>query len=127
MYGGSFTRVPLNIVNADPGSNWDSTNHWYVCPRAGLYMISGTLRVGPGGDSSSERGYQYGVGVYTAEADGSWFLWHAVGAAPSIRSTYPYTRLSYQNAGDRLRMFCYSDQGVVVYRAGMQIIYVGND
>ena len=126
-YGGPFTRVPLNIVNADPGNNWDNTNHWYLCPRAGLYMINGTLRVGPGGDASAERGYQYGLGVYTSEADGPWFLWHAVGSAPAIRSTYPYARLSYQNAGDCLRMFTYSDQGVVVFRAGLQIVYVGND
>lgn len=35
-FSASFTRIPLNSVNADTGSNWDNTNHWYTCPRMHL-------------------------------------------------------------------------------------------
>lgn len=125
-FGASFARIPLNGVNADSGSNWDNTNHWYTCPRDGVYQITGSLRVGPAGVSSSEAGDQYGIGVYTTEADGPWFLWHSVGMAPSVRSTFAYSRLSYQHAGETLRMFTFSDQGVVVYRAGLQIVLVSD-
>lgn len=112
----------MRSVNSDPGGNWNATESWYTCPRRGIYQITASLRV----KDQSSAGTQYGIGVYTSEADGPWFLWCGVGPTPATRSTYPYSRLSLQNAGDRLRMFSYSDQGVYVSTAGLQICLVAD-
>ena len=129
-YSSNFTRLPLSIVNQDTGGNWSAANYWYTCPRAGVYQIAASMRVGPSGTTSSYASAQFGIGVYTSEADGAWFLWHFTppSGASASRVTYPYARLSYQNAGDQLRMFTYSDYsgGVVVYRAGLQICLVSD-
>ncbi len=117
-FGSTFTRVMMNAVTADPGSNWDSANSWYTCPRSGIYQITGTLRV----LDSSPPGTQYGVGVYLSEEDGPWFLWHAVGGA--TRSTYPYNRMGYQTAGDRLRMFGFGNDDAKAFVVGLQIMLV---
>ena len=107
-------------MRSDPGGNWSTDNSWYTCPRRGIYLVNATLRLKDG----TAAGTQYGVGVYTAEADGPFFLWHAVGATPSTRSTYPYSRLTLQNAGDRLRVFSYSDQGATLDSCGFQVCLV---
>ena len=119
---GGFPRITMQTVNSDPGGNWNATECWYTCPRKGIYQISASLRV----KDSSTAGTQYGIGVYTAETDGPWFLWCSVGPTPATRSTYPYSRLSLQNAGDRLRMFSYSDQGVYLSSADLQICLVAD-
>lgn len=116
----SFTRVQLSRVNSDAGGNWSAADNWYTCPRKGLYLIDATVRVRDG----TAAGTQYGVGVYTTEADGPWFLWHFTGPSPSTRSTYPYSRLALQNAGDRLRLYSYSDQGVTLDNCGLQICLI---
>jgi hypothetical protein len=46
--------------------------------------------------------------------------------APSLHATFAYSRLTFQHAGDTLRMFTFSDQGVVVFRAGLQIVLVSD-
>jgi|GEM_PF-1070399 len=117
--GSTFTRIALTRINEDGGGNWDAVNSWYTCPRTGVYQITGSLRV----DDGIRAGTQYGVAVHTAEQDGPWFLWHAVGA---LRSTYPYSRLSLQNAGDRLRMFSFADETVKVVSAGLQICLISD-
>lgn len=119
---GGFPRITMQSVNSDPGGNWNATESWYTCPRRGIYQITASLRV----KDQSSAGTQYGIGVYTAEVDGPWFLWCGVGPTPATRSTYPYSRLSLQSAGDRLRMFSYSDQGVYVSAAGLQICLVAD-
>ena len=55
-------------------------------------------------------------------------MWTAVGPAPATRSTFAYSRLSFQNAGDRLRMFAFSDAsgGVTILAAGLQIVLVSD-
>ena len=116
----SFTRIQLKRVIADPGGNWSTENSWYTCPRRGIYLVNATLRLNDG----TAAGTQYGVGVYTSEADGPFFLWHSVGPSPSTRSTYPYSRLTLQNAGDRLRVFSYSDQGATLNSCGLQVCLV---
>ena len=52
-YGSTFSRLPIAAVNQDAGANWDAANYWYTCPRAGVYQITGSLRVGPYGATSS--------------------------------------------------------------------------
>lgn len=119
--GGAFTRITFDAVKRDPGSAWDAVNNWYTCPVTGVYLITGVLRVADG----AAAGSQYTVGVHTAEADGAgWNQWTKVGPAPATRTSHPYSRISYQNAGDRLRMFSFSDTagGVNIQSAGLQII-----
>jgi len=116
----SFQRVVLQNVRSDAGNNWDGTNSWYVCPKTGIYQISASLRI----DNFLKSVVQYGLGVYTNEEDGPWFLWHFSGSGSGVRSTYPYSRMSYQNAGDKLRMFCFTDPSTPIIAAGLQILLV---
>lgn len=106
---GSFETVAMNTIVNDPGSNWDAAQNHYVVPSTGLYQITGTLRASDG----ETAGKQFGLGVHTSNADGSWFLWHAIQTTinPDRRTTYPYIRTDVFAAGQRLRMFSYSDQG----------------
>ena len=122
--GTGFTTIVMGTVNQDTGNNWSSANNWYTCPRSGIYQITGTIRVADG----TAPGSTYSCGVYTANQDGPWHLWTAVGPSPATRSTFAYSRLSYQNAGDQLRMFSYSDAagGVKVIGAGLQICLVSD-
>lgn len=113
-------RVALQTVRSDAGNNWDSTNNWYVCPKAGVYQISGTLKV----DNSSSGVIQYGCGVYTNEEDGAWFVWSVSGSGKVVHSSCLYSRLSYQNAGDKLRMFCATDASTPIVGASLQILLV---
>jgi uncharacterized protein YjdB len=117
---GAFTRVTLPVVHSDTGGNWDATNNWYVCPRTGIYQIAAAMRVA----DSTSAGTQYGIGVHTAEEDGPFFLWNAVGGSPSLRSSISYSRLVALNGGDRVRMISYSDTNVTLTGAAMQICLV---
>ncbi len=118
----SFTRIVMNTVNQDTGGNWSSSNNWYTCPRNGIYQITGSIRVTDG----TAAGSTYSCGVYTVEQDGPWHLWTGVTGAG--RNTFAYSRLSFQNAGDQLRMFSYSDAsgGVKILSAGLQICLVSD-
>lgn len=119
--GGTFTRVEFTTVNRDPGSNWNSGGNWYTCPTSGVYLITGVLRVA----DNTAPGTQVGLGVYTSETDGAgWFGWGKIGPSPASRQSFTYSRISYQAAGDQLRMFSFSDAsgGIIVQSAGMQII-----
>ena len=117
----SFTTVVMGTVNVNPNNYYNASTSIYTVPFSGLYQISGTLRV----TDFSPAGAQFGVGVHTSNTDGSWFLWHAVQTTivSYHRTTYPYIRVGYFNAGDQLRMFCYADQvgGLTFSNAGMQI------
>lgn len=106
---GSFQTVTMNTIGNDSGGNWDAAQNHYVVPSTGLYQITGTLRT----DDLEVAKKQFGVGVHTSNADGSWFLWHAIQDTINVqhRTTYPYIRTDIFAAGQRLRMFTYSDQG----------------
>jgi hypothetical protein len=99
----------MDSILSDSGANWDAAQSHYVVPSTGLYQITGTLRT----NDQEVAGKQFGVGVHTSNADGSWFLWHAVQNTlnQERRTTYPYIRTDIFAAGQRLRMFTYSDQG----------------
>ena len=102
----TFTKFAI-ASNVDNMSAWDATNSEYVVPEAGLYLLTGSLRVADG----SPVGTQFGFGIHTATGDGTHFLWHAVqdtlGAAD--RTTYPYARVMNCAVGDRLRAFAYHE------------------
>lgn len=118
--GGAFTRIAFQTVSSDIGGNWDAKNNWYVCPRSGIYQMTAAMRVA----DSTSAGTQYGIGIQTAEEDSWFFLWNAVGSSPSLRSSFSYNRLAALNGGDCLRMISYSDTGVTLSAAAMQICLV---
>lgn len=118
--GDSFSKISLPSVKDDKGGNWDKTNNWYVCPRSGIYQYAATFRV----KDNTPAGSTYGVGVHNNEEDGIHFLWHAVGASPSTRSTYPYSRINYQNAGDRMRLISFASSGVSCAVAALQVTLI---
>jgi hypothetical protein len=118
----SFTRIVLPDVQNDIGANWDATNNVYRVPRTGIYQISAALRVIDG----TAAGTQYGLGVHTNEEDAPSFLWHAVGASPSTRSAYPYSRLYAGREGDLLRMIAYAGSSITAVAAALQICLVAD-
>lgn len=105
----SFVTILMNTIGNDPGGNWDAAQSHYIVPSSGLYQITGTLR----SDDGETIGKQIAVGVHTSNNDGSWFLWHSIQNTINSqhRTTYPYIRTDIFAAGQRLRMFTYSDQG----------------
>ncbi len=117
-----FSRIELPTIVSDTGGNWDPKNNVYRCPRAGIYQISGALRV----TDNTPAGTQYGVGVHTNEEDGPFFLWHAVGASPSSRSTYPYSRIYLAHEGELLRMIAFAGSTTTVAAAGLQICLIAD-
>jgi hypothetical protein len=82
--------------------------------------VAAAMRVG----DNTTAGTQYGIGVHTAEEDGPFFLWNAVGGSPSTRSSFAYTRLVAMNGGDRLRMITYSDTAVTVLGGALQVCLI---
>lgn len=115
-----FHRIAMPNILSDDGQNWDSTNNWYVCPRTGIYQIDANLRL----VDRTASGTQYGLGVYTDEADGPWFLWHFTGTGSAIRSTFAYSRMTVQNAGDRLRLYSYTEPTASADSAALQICLI---
>jgi hypothetical protein len=120
--GDSFGRITLPTTLSDTGGNWDPTNNTYRVPRDGIYQITGSLRVA----DNTAAGTQYGVGVHINEEDGPFFLWHAVGASPSTRSTYPYSRLYEGREGQLLRMIAYAGTSTTIMAAGLQICLIAD-
>lgn len=119
---GSFQTVVMNTIGSDIGNNWDAGQNHYVVPSSGLYQITATLRTNDG----TAAGTQFGLGVHTSNADGSWFLWHAVQNTlnPDRRTTYPYIRTDFFGTGQRLRLFTYSDQGYAANSTVLNIFRV---
>lgn len=115
-----YRRIALQGVQSDAGGNWDSQNNWYVCPRSGIYQITASVRI----DNSLSEVTQYGFGIHTREEEGPGFLWHFSGTGKAVRSSGSASRLSFQNAGDRLRLVCATDPVAAIVAAGMQILLV---
>ena len=104
----SFTTYPLDgtpTVNIGGGS-WDSNNYLYTVPSSGLYLCLGMIRLS---DSEAERSTALAIG--TVNADGSHVDWSVMGgtSAGRHRNSRQYTRLARFTAGDKVRMYIYSD------------------
>ena len=97
----------------------------YVCPRSGIYLITGSIRV----SDATAVGSTYSCGVLhpSRPTDPGTCGRRSARHRPS-RATFAYSRLSYQSAGDKLRMFAYSDAsgGVTIQAAGLQIALVSD-
>ena len=108
-FSNSFTTYVSPTIDSDNSGSYNSSNGTITLPYDGLYLIQGTLRV----FDDSDSGTQFGVGVHTSNADGPWFLWHAVMYTDNSldRTTYPYSRIARFNANDALRMFVYVQNG----------------
>lgn len=119
---GSFSTVAFTQVIGDSGNNFNLGTSFYTVPTAGIYQITGTLRLNDG----SAPGANFGVGVNTSNADGAWFLWHCTQPTNNVyrRTTYPYIRVVSLPAGVQLRMFTYSDEGLQMAAVAMQIIRI---
>jgi hypothetical protein len=125
VISGSFQTVVMGTVNSDVSGLYNSSTGIYIVPVSGLYQISGSIRAA----DTTAAGRSFGVGVHNANMDGAWFFWHAVQGTTDTgmnRTTYPYFRVARFNAGDQLRMFSYSDGGVSLSLAGMQILRIGD-
>lgn len=107
--GGFFTLSMPTVVSAIgfPASNYNTTTSLFTVPITGVYQITGTIRYVDG----SPAGNQFGVGVHTSNADGAWFLWHAIQATTNVnrRTSFPYIRVVSLNAGQVLRMYSIVD------------------
>lgn len=116
----AFGTVVHQSKLTDINNLYDSNTGLYTVPSTGIYHISGTMRC----NDSNTAYKQWGMGVHTSNADGGWFLWHAVQNTTSgaNRTTFPYVRVGFFNQGQQLRMIAYSDTGALsMISAAMQI------
>jgi hypothetical protein len=96
LVAGGFRTVDLPTVVA---GSW--SNSIYTVPASGTFLCEGKARLA---DNSTSR--NMGIGVHTANQDGTWFAWRNAGAK---RDTLTYTRLARFAKGDNLRMYIFSD------------------
>ncbi|WP_157862007.1 hypothetical protein [Methylobacterium sp. Leaf361] len=119
----AWPRVPMNQKTADAENLFDGPSNWYVVPETGLYLINASFRPPDG----SGKQYEFGFGVHTAQGDGPHFLWTF--RPNASRYTASYARIAKCTAGDKLRMFIYTDYQVweqTVSTAAMQIGMISN-
>lgn len=119
----AWPRVPMNQKTADAENLFDGSNNWYSVPETGLYLINASFRPPDG----SGKQYEFGFGVHTAQGDGPHFLWTF--RPNASRYTASYARIARCTAGDKLRMFVYTDYTVweqTVSTAAMQIGMLSN-
>ena len=99
LAAGAWTTYPLDTAVSSGGGSW-SPSKW-TCPRAGTYLIVGSVRLTDAAVSRS-----VGVGVGTASADGPSVLWGDMGGARSGRQV---SRVMDLAIGDEVRIFLYSE------------------
>lgn len=99
LAAGAWTTYPLDTVVSAGGGSW-SASKW-TCPRAGTYLVVGSVRLA---DTATSR--SVGVGVGTASVDGPSVLWGDMGGTRSGRQV---SRVMDLAVGDQVRAFLYSE------------------
>ena len=120
----AFTRINVaGSVWANPGGGWDSATDIYTCPVAGTYLCQALVRITDGFGTNCN----VGLGIASAEGDGSWFQWNKYVTGSGGRCSFDYTRIMGCSAGQQLRLYGFQDSGVTmnITRAGMQIWRIG--
>ena len=111
----NFTLSAFSTVNFsglsgyaldDIGGNYDPITNFYTVPKTGTYLIMTRLRV------TDAQGLQenYGHGADIANQDSATFSWFETN---TNRNGSLNQRISSFNKGDKIRMFVYSDTGVL--------------
>ena len=120
---GAFTKITMGAVANDASGRWNTSTSTYTCPVSGVYQITALIRAETSSLSgTAAAGVQVSIGVYTSPVDGPWNQWNVTGnATASNRETFCYVRQSFQNAGDQLLLFSFSDQGYTVELAALQV------
>jgi len=120
---GTWTKVPLDITDLNPGGTMDTTGR-YTCPATGTYQVNGQIRF-----SSVSANQQLGVSIYkngtVKVAEGGMAT---AGAAGDEGATV--SDLVQCNAGDYLELFAYGSgaQSLVLNAADnyLSVVQVGN-
>lgn len=123
-FGSAFTTHVFQTVQTAPAGAYNATTGEITIPSDGIYQLTGSIRVTDGSPVRT----QFGFGVHTSNIDGHWFLWHMVqDIASTGRVSYPYMRVGRFNAGDRLRMFVYTQgASLTMQDARLQVIKISN-
>jgi|SRR5215831_10033108 len=102
---GTGTKIPLDAAVRDPGKCFDLTNGWYVCPREGLYLVSGNVY------------WEVIAAAYVCTAtifvNGAERL-AANYTAASYNGTHivlPFTGTVFCKAGDHIELWCVQNSG----------------
>lgn len=119
---GDFSTVPLpNVTKNLGGGIWDSANNTYTIPLTGTYIIKSSIRltdntvtVSNGNTASPSRNIYQAVHTSNTDIpDGVWQTNPDKTVYPAStgfnRFTMPYFRIGYFNAGDKLRLYIFSD------------------
>lgn len=111
----AFTTIPMT-ASYDPLNKL--SGNLYSIPYNGNYLIFSKVRLNDNSPNTS-----YGHGVHTSNIDGNWFSWKDTNTLSSAkRNGAENFRAMTLNAGDLLRLYCYSDTTVVVGGAELNII-----
>jgi hypothetical protein len=120
---GTWTKVPLDVTDLNPGGAMDTTGR-YTCPATGTYQVNGQIRF-----SSVSANQQLGVSIYkngtVKVAEGGMATAGASGDEGATVSD-----LVQCNAGDYLELFAYGSgaQSLVLNAADnyLSCVLVGN-
>lgn len=108
---GTFTIVPLDVVDYDSAGAFDTSAGVYTIPVDGYWQINAAIRPV---DGQAVR--QIGMGVDTANRDSATFAWLETNPG---RSTLLYSRVSHFVAGEQVRLFTYADaEGTTNFNTG---------
>ena len=101
--GRNFTTVKFNKIATNFGG-FVLEDGIVTIPENGIYLVNASIRLKDHSDAN-----ELGMGVDTQNADGFWFHWQ--GMYDTIRKQYKYTRVTYFNKGDKIRLYVYDMNG----------------
>lgn len=120
--GQAFVTVPLSNVTKNIGGGvWNTANRTYEIPVSGTYVIKSSIRLR---DGSVSRNVFQAVGTNNADIPEG--LWQT---SSGTRWTMLYTRISYFNKGDLLRLYMYSDNATaaVLSDASLDVVFISQN
>ena len=112
---------------ANTSGAYDLTTGFYTVAAAGVYQVTGSLRVADG----SLANISYGVGVGGASADDEGFHWDmthpAAALGGSSRNGAIATRCCHFGKGETLRLYAFADQPLSITAASLQVMVLALD
>ncbi len=124
---GTMQMIKLTTAWANTSGAYDLTTGFYTVAAAGVYQVTGSLRVADG----SPANISYGVGVGGASADDEGFHWNmthpAAALGGSSRNGAIATRCCHFGKGETLRLYAFADQPLSITAASLQVMVLALD
>lgn len=106
---GAWTKINLDTEDFDPGDNLDLTNHRFIAPVAGYYLICGAIAFG--GSLAPEGGFSVAF-----RKNGARMGAQSVGCSNSKDLPTPsLTKIAHLAANDYVELFTYHDGAANIF------------